>query len=108
MAKPIPDELDPFGFEAKLEDCSSRLKEMVAYLRSTAQHAGADVVGRRYKPKTGWGITYYRGGEGFCQFHPKRDEEHVWAWLKVVDPGAIVAEGFQPSEQEGWLRSGRC
>jgi len=57
-SRPVPDEVDPLGFQANLEECSAPLQEMVAYLRSTARHAGADVTQRRYKhpkPNTGWG-----------------------------------------------------
>lgn len=107
MARPIPDEVDPLGFKANLEGCSAPLQEMVAYLRRTAQHAGAEVTPRRYKhskPNTGWGVTYYTGGNRFCEFHPKRDEDHVWGFIQGADPVAVVADGFQPSKQDGWFQ----
>ena len=67
MNKAIPDEIDPLGFEANLDGCNKPLQEMVAYLRNTAQYGGSDVTTRRFKhpePNTGWGITYYREGNG--------------------------------------------
>ena len=107
MTRQGPDEIDATGFEANLEECSAPLKEMVAYLRKTAQHAGAGVKERRYrhpKPNSGWGIAHYTEGTPFCEFHPKRTEEHVWAFIRGADPAAVTAEGFQPSKQEGWFQ----
>jgi len=107
MSRSIAAEVDSLGFEANLEECSAPLKEIVAYLQTTAKSAGADVIPRRYryaKPNTGWGITYYTGGNRFCEFHPKRDEGHVWGFIQGADPAAVVAEGFQPSEQDGWFQ----
>jgi hypothetical protein len=107
MATPILDEVDAMGFEADLANCSTELKEIVAYLRCTAQHAGTDVISRRYrhrKPNTGWGITYYSGGNRFCELHPKRNANHVWGFIRGADSAALESEGFHPSAQEGWFQ----
>jgi hypothetical protein len=107
MAKPVPPEVDAEGFDANLEECSAPLKEMVAYLRSTARHAGTMVSQRRYrhpKPNTGWGISHYSGGNRFCEFHPKREVGHVWGFIQGADPALLVADGFAPSEQDGWFK----
>jgi hypothetical protein len=80
---------------------------MVAYLRSMAENSGADVATRRHKhpkPNTGWGITYYTGGEKSCEVHQKIRENHVWVFLHGADRATLVAEGFQPSEQDGWFK----
>jgi hypothetical protein len=103
----MPDEIDPLGFEANLDGCSDKLREMVAYVCNTAKHSGADVTTRRYKhpkPNTGWGITYYTGGEKFCEVHPKSTENHVWVFLHGADRATLVAEGFESSEQNGWFK----
>lgn len=95
------------GFEARLSECEEPLREMLAYLRSSAQHSGTDVTPRRYrhpKPNTGWGITYYRGESAFCDFHPKRTKGHVWGFIHDADSKAIERDGFQPSEQASWFQ----
>ena len=108
MAKPIPDELNVAGFEAYVVDCSDKVREILTYLRSTAQNAGADAFGRRYKPQSGCGITYYTRGEWFCQFHPKPDADHVQALIKGAAADALKGGGFEPSEdrEDGqlWVR----
>lgn len=85
---------DPREFEEHLGECHADVQEIVAYLRNTAKHAGADVLPRPYVPKTGLGITYYRGDDRFCQFHPKH--RHVQALIDGVDPAALEAAGFAP------------
>jgi hypothetical protein len=105
----MPADVDVSGFEANLEECSVALKEVVAYLRTAAQHAGADVTQRRYKhptPNTGWGVTYYAGGSPFhvCELHPKRDADRLWGSVRGADPVAVTADGFRPSKQEGWFQ----
>ena len=107
MTRPIADEVDPLGFEANLENCTAAVQEMVAYLRTTAHHAGRNVAERRYnhpKPNAGWGVTYYVGAEPFCELHPKRDKGHVWGFIRDADRAAIMADGFQPSKQAGWYQ----
>ena len=105
MSRPIPPEVDPLGFEATLGNCGMSLRDMVAYLRSTAEHAGRNVTPRRYKhpaPNRGWGITYYNGDTPFFQIHPRGDS-HVWVFVRGADPADIEAEGFQRSKQKGWF-----
>jgi hypothetical protein len=107
MPGAIPEEVDPSGFEANLDECSVLLQEIVGYLRATALYAGADVASRRYrhpKPNSGWGITYYARGHRFCELHPKRDADHVWGFISQADPAAMGADGFQLSRQEGWFQ----
>ena len=107
MAKSMPDEVDPLGFEENLSGCESRLQEIAEYLRTTAMHVGADVLQRRYRhaaPNTGWGVTYYSAGRPFCQLHPKRGVGHVWVFVSGVDSAAVVAEGFEPSKQASWFQ----
>jgi hypothetical protein len=107
MAKPYPDELNAAGFEAYVLGCSEKVQEILAYLRSTAKNAGADVFGRRQKPQSGCGITYYANGEWFCQFHPKPDADHVQVLIKGVTTDALKSAGVQPSEhrtdQQLWI-----
>lgn len=69
--------LDATAFEERLNECGEDLQRVVAYLRTTAANAGAEVSSRPYVPKTGWGITYYIGEQWFCQFHPKHQKQHV-------------------------------
>lgn len=107
MATAIPNEVDPDGFEARLRGCSPPLLETVAYLRSTAEHAGSEVAGRRFrhaKPNSGWGVTYYTGVTPFCEIHPKRSEGHVWVLLHGADTEALLNDGFEASEQMDWFK----
>lgn len=107
MGDTIPDEVDPLGFDAKLEACSDSLRELVSYLRTSSQHAGVAVVCRRFRhpaPNSGWGVTYYRGPEPFCEIHPKVKEGHAWVRLSGIDAGAVEAAGFELSKQEGWFK----
>ena len=107
MAKTMLDEKNPLEFEANLDRCSDHLQEMVAYLRSKAKGAGVDVKTRRFKhpkPNSGWGITYYTGGERFCEFNPKIRANQVWVFLHGADRSTLVAEGFEPSKQDGWFK----
>ena len=107
MARQTPADKDARGFEANLEACSDELRQMVAYLRKTAQNAGADVTERRFKhtsPNTGWGITYYAGGNGFCDFHPKRQRDHVWALIHGGDRVALETAGTVAVRGDGpWV-----
>ncbi len=69
-----PSEVEPVGFETNIKECSEHLQEIVAYLRTTAKHAGADVVARRYKhqrPNAGWGVTYLQGRQTVLSLPPK-------------------------------------
>ncbi len=94
-------------FEARIGECGDELQNVVAYLRNTAKHAGADVLPRPYVPKTGWGITYYRGKQWFCQFHPKHQKNHVQALIYGTDPAALEAAGFTSAKREDnqrWVR----
>ena len=94
MDKAIPRESDAVGFEANLDGCSEPLREVVAYLRSSAKYAGAHVTTRRHKhpkPNAGWGIKYYRGGKPFCEFNPKRAAAQVWGFIHGADPVALEA-----------------
>jgi len=107
MTRPILDDVDAPGFQANLEEWSAPLQEMVAYLRTTAHHAGPDVRERLIKhpmPNTGWGVTYYVESVPFCHLHPKRDAGHVWGFVRSADPAAVVADGFTPSKQDGWFQ----
>ena len=107
ITRQIPDEVDPSGFQKNLEECSAPLQEMVTYLRSTARNAGADVSERRYrhpKPNSGWGVAYYADSHRFCEFNPKREKDHVWAFVHGADSSEIADEGFQPSLQDGWFQ----
>jgi len=106
MTTKVPDEIDPVGFEARLLECSGALRELVAYLRASAHHAGPGVSQRRFRhpaPNTGWGVTYYVESLPFCELHPKPHEEHVWVLLRGADAEAILAAGFEPSKQPGWF-----
>jgi hypothetical protein len=113
MARSIPPEKDPAGFDANLDECSDHLREMVAYLRSTAKHAGPRVTPRRYKhpePNKGWGITYYMSGEWFCHFHPKQDpdSDHVGVRILGATADELKAIALEPSEErvdgQLWVR----
>lgn len=107
MRNAILDEVDAAGFEAKLEACGDSLREIVAYLRASSQHAGGAVVARRFRhpePNSGWGVAYYAGSEAFCEIHPKAREGHAWVRLRGVDAEDVRAEGFEPSTQEGWFK----
>ena len=107
MAQQIPKEVDPTGFETKLEACNAPLKEMIAYLRNTATYSGPGVIQRRYRhppPNSGWGVTYYRNQLPFCDLHPKERKNHVWAFLHGVDPNEVKRDGFQPSKQADWFQ----
>lgn len=107
MPKPIAAEVHPEQFEAALADCSQELRDMVAHLRTAAGFSGPGVQQRRYKhepPNSGWGVTYYVGGEPFCDLHPKSNDGHVWGCIRGADSAAITAEGFEPSKQDGWFK----
>jgi hypothetical protein len=97
-------EVDGPEFEANLVECGDHLKEVVAYLRSTAEHTGSDVTPRRYKhpkPNKGWGITFYAREEWFCQFHPKRHSGHVGALILGATADELKAAGLVPNEKRG-------
>jgi hypothetical protein len=103
VAKPCSGELNAPAFDAHvLEDCSDNVREILAYLRSTAQNAGVDVCGRRYKPQTGCGITYYTRDQEdwFCQFHPKQKHgaDHVGILIAGATADALKHAGFEPAE----------
>jgi hypothetical protein len=107
MTHTVPGEVDPRGFDANLDACSDALKQIVAYLQTSAQHAGAHVVARRYRhadPNSGWGVTYYTGKAAFCDIHPKAHEEHAWVHLRGVDCRDVEAAGFESSKQYGWFK----
>lgn len=107
MTTPVPDEIDPDGFEERLLQCSDPLRELVAYLRTSAQHASRDVCERRFRhpdSNTGWGVSYYVGRRPFCEIHPKRRDGHVWVLPRGADEVAILAAGFEPSKQAGWFK----
>lgn len=107
MTNTVPDEIDPAGFEARLLDCDDLLQEVVAYLRSSAQHAGPKVKLRRFRheePNSGWGVAYYAATAPFCEIHPKQEQGYTWVRLRGVDPGAVMAAGFEPSKQPGWFK----
>ena len=107
MSKPVPADVDPEGFDANLEECAAPLRELVAYLRTAAQHAGPAVTSRRYRhatPNSGWGVTYYVDGHRFCELHPKREAGHLWGFIPAADPAALTADGLRPSEQSDWFQ----
>src|SRR5688572_1354992 len=104
MTTKIPPERNVPGFERELAKCLDPLLEMVTYLRTTARNAGPDVIERRYKPQSGWGITYYAGTKVFLDVHPKVRERHVWVSAHGVDRAALLAERFQPSKQRRWFK----
>lgn len=107
MSRTVPPEVDPAGFETKLSGCSQPLRDVVGYLRFTAQGAGVGTAMRRYNhpaPNSGWGISYYVAGERFCEIHPKAKEEHAWIYLAGVDPALLAADGFELSSQPGWFK----
>ena len=91
---------DPKEFEAHLQECGADLRTIVAYLRNTAEHVGANVSPRPYVPKTGWGVTYYRGEQWFCQFHPKRPKNHVQALIHDANPAALKRVGFFVADRD--------
>lgn len=107
MTKPIAPEVDPEGFESKLRDCSQALQEIANYLRATARHAGPAVDQRRFRhapPNSGWGVTFYVDATPFCELHPKSREGHVWAKTHGSNSEAVSADGFEGSEQTGWIK----
>jgi len=107
MNRTIPDEVDAVGFEARLDACPDSLREMVAYLRSSAQHAGANVAERRFRhpaPNSGWGVAYYATVHPFVEIHPKPQEGHTWVLVRGADPEALRHAGFEPSHQAGWFK----
>jgi hypothetical protein len=103
----VPDEIAPAGFEAQLLTCTEPHREVVAYVRTAAQHAGVAVMARRFRhptPNSGWGVTYYVGSFPFCEIHPKVKAGHVWVRLRGVDQTEVVNAGFEPSQQQGWVK----
>ncbi len=109
MAKPFPDELNVPEFDDHVGKFEARLKEVFAYLRSTAKNAGADVFERRYKPQAGCGTTYYSPGfvGGFCQLHPKSDSDHVQVLIEGTSADTLRNAGFESTadrlDEQPWF-----
>lgn len=94
------------AFEKKFGGCSAHLRALVAYLRTTADHAGADVTPRRFnhsEPNKGWGITHYARGEWFCHLHPKSKSNHVGVRILDATAAEFKAIGLKPTEDRAEL-----
>jgi hypothetical protein len=93
-------DFDARKFDARREKCSPATRNVVDFLKTVAEHAGAHV-----EPPTfdgdGAGITYRRGGKRFCRFDPKHQAHHVWAEIPGADRIALAGAGTV-SDREDW------
>lgn len=103
-----PEPLNSEGYDSLVDSCTPSVRELLLYLRQSAQHAGAEVYLRRYRPRTGSGETFYAKGTWFCQFHPKPHADHVMALLKGIDARELASVGLTPTEDRAdgqlWFR----
>lgn len=89
---------DGSEFQARRERCNQVTRNVLDFLRTVAEHAGADVERPTFEVR-GVGVTYWVAGKRFCRFDPKHQAGHVW----VLVPGGdrVVLEGAgRVSERE--------
>jgi hypothetical protein len=94
---------DATEFDARCEECNQATRNIVAFLKTVAEHAGFKVDAPTFEVR-GVGITYWSGGKRFCRFDPKHQADHVWALVPGGDRVALKAAGKVSVREDGpWV-----
>jgi hypothetical protein len=93
-------------FEERRNACSQNTRDILAFLQTAAEYAGADVRPPTFEAR-GIGITYWTGKRRFCRFDPKHQADHVWALVPGGDRVALASAGRVSEREDGpWVTVG--
>ncbi len=91
-------------FDRRVERCTPATRKLLGFLRTAAEHAGADVEPPTFDGVDGTGITYRRAGKRFYRFDPKHQADHIWALVPGADRVALGAAGTVSEREDGpWV-----
>ena len=91
-------------FQERVVLCTPATREILAFLRQAAAHAGEDVGAPTFDGRNDTGISYRRRGKRFCRFDPKPRADHVWAWIPGADRRELAASGTVAKRDDGpWV-----
>ena len=90
-------------FDQRVTQCSPHTQNLVAFLKTVAENAGANVTAPMFEAR-GEGITYWTNGRRFCRFDPKHKADHVWALIPNADRRALEEAGIVSDREDGpWV-----
>lgn len=95
--------LDASEFNEVVRSCDQATRDILAFLRTAAEHAGPLVEAPSFEVR-GVGITYWARGRRFCRFDPKPQAGHVWAMVPGADREALRTAGDVSAREDGpWV-----
>ena len=92
--------LDASEFHDVVGSCDQATRDIVAFLRTAAEHAGPLVEAPSFEIR-GVGMTCWVRGRRFCRFDPKPQAGHVWAMVPGADREALRAAGDVSARDDG-------
>src|SRR3972149_704151 len=92
--------LDAKEFDALRDKCSTATQDVLDFLRTAAQHAGAELEEPSFEVR-GVGITYWSRGKRFCRFDPKPQAGHVWALVPGAARASLEGAGIVSKREDG-------
>jgi hypothetical protein len=95
--------LDASEFNEVVGSCDQATRDIVAFLRTAAEHAGPLVEAPSFEVR-GVGMTCWVRGRRFCRFDPKPKAGHVWVMVPGADREALRAAGDVSARDDGpWV-----
>lgn len=82
-------------------ECSQEIRDILTYLRETAEQAGTVSWRAHSTPGSGWGITGKLSGRLFCRFDPKPSVPHVCAFIRGAAERELEAAGTVHRRKSG-------
>ncbi len=96
-------EFDASEFDALRDKCSKTIQNVLDFLKTAAEHAGADVEQPTFEVR-GVGITYWTRRKRFCRFDPKPQAGHVWALVPGAARASLERAGTVSKREDGpWV-----
>ena len=96
-------EFDAREFDALRDKCNKATQNVLDFLKTATQHAGADVGQPTFEVR-GVGITYWSRKKRFCRFDPKHQAGHVWALVPGAARASLERAGTVSKREDGpWV-----
>ena len=99
---------EPSGLELftdRRAKCVAPITDVIDFLMKVAANAGPDIQPPIYEAG-GNGPKYANPGGQFCKLHLRTTTAHVWVWVYGADREKVIADRFEPSEQDDWFKVG--